>query len=103
MKRKPAKSQERTWGNTSILEVLRHELRRIQEDKRIPLLWGVELLLSVGLAASIAIYLDPDLNVVPFPWNVLAFLLMVGIGVGLHAQTRPYRLARRVMRKKNRE
>lgn len=99
MKRK-TKTAERTWWNTSILDVLHFEARRIRGDKRIPILWGVELLLSVGLAASIAIYLDPEINVVPFPWNIVAFLLMLGIGVGLHLQTRPYRLAKRVMKKR---
>ncbi|MDP2666861.1 MAG: hypothetical protein Q8P05_05180 [Candidatus Diapherotrites archaeon] len=92
----------RTWGNTSIAEVLGYHVNRVRGDHRILFLWVVEILLAVGLAASMAIYLDPDINVVPFPWNIIAFLIMLSIGIWLHTYTRPYRMARRVMYKRSR-
>ena len=86
--------------NVSWRAIFRFKWGQWKSDYRVPLLSLVEIILSVGIAAAIAIYLDPDWNVVAFPWNVTAFLILVGMAIWVHRQTRPFRVARRLNRKK---
>ncbi|MFH0970513.1 MAG: hypothetical protein V1776_03570 [Candidatus Diapherotrites archaeon] len=88
-----------TWRNASFREFILFKLANLKSDRRIILLQFVEMTLAVLIAASIAIYLDPDWNVVPFPWNGISFIILVGLAISIHRGTRPYRLARK-MRKK---
>ncbi len=77
-------------------ELFRFQWNRMKGDWRIPVLWVVELILAVILAGAIAIYLDPELNVVPFPWNIVAFGIILGVAAYLYGFTRPFRLSRRM-------
>ncbi len=77
-------------------ELLRFQARKIKQDWRIPLLWLVELILAIVLAGSIAIYLDPDINLVPFPGNIMAFVIIASVTWYLHGFTRPFRMSRRM-------
>ncbi len=85
-------------NSISFSEVIHFQVRKIKQDWRIPLLWIVELILAIVLAGSIAIYLDPEINVVPFPWNAVAFAIIAGISVYLYGFTRPFRIARRIQK-----
>lgn len=84
------------WANASFRGLLRFEWTKIQRDPRIAVLWIVEILLAVGIATSIALYLDPDVNVLPAPGNYVAFLILAGAALWIHRLTRPFRLARRI-------
>lgn len=88
------------WWNTSLRSVLRFKWNEWKSDSRKPLLSLIEVILAVGIAAAIAIYLDPDWNVVPFPYNVLAFTILAGAAIWVHRRTRPYRLAKKLSKKK---
>lgn len=65
-------------------------------DYRAAALWMIELLLGVAIAASIALYVDPDINVIPSPWNYLLFLLILGAAYYFYGFTRPFRIAKRI-------
>jgi membrane protein implicated in regulation of membrane protease activity len=54
------------------------------------------MMLAVCIALAIALYLDPDWNVVPFPWNGISFLVLVGVAILIHRRTRPFRIARKM-------
>ncbi|QQR92854.1 MAG: hypothetical protein IPJ89_01250 [Candidatus Iainarchaeum archaeon] len=100
MKSHPKKAPS-TWevlNSVTFGEVIRHQLQKMKKDWRMPLLWLVELILAIVLAGSIAIYLDPEVNVVPAPWNVVAFVIVLGISIYLYGFTRPFRVARRMQK-----
>lgn len=103
-KRSPAKKSSLVskWWNTSLRTVLHFKWSQWKSDTRKPLLSIVEVILAVGIAASIAVYLDPDWNVVSFPWNVLAFTILLGMAVWVHRRTRPYRIAVKIAKKRAR-
>ncbi len=89
------------WWKTSFRSVLRFKWNEWKTDTRKPLLSVIEVILAVGIASSIAVYLDPDWNVVAFPWNVLAFTILLGMAIWVHRRTRPYRIAEKLTKKKN--
>jgi len=96
-------SQANSTKDISWRAIFRFKWGQWKSDYRIPLLSVVEIILSGGVAAAIAIYLDPDWNVVAFPWNVTAFAILVGMAIWVHRTTRPFRVARRLNRKKKLE
>ncbi len=98
MKRKARSSSGswEAWMNASFQEMLRFKWQRIMEDKRLPVLWIVEVLLAVSIAVSIALYLDPDVNVLPSPWNYAAFVILAGVALLIYRRTRPFRVSRRL-------
>lgn len=100
---KRAPSQIETWARTSLRDVLRFQWSKLTQDSRTPVLWIIELLLGVGIGASIAIYLDPDINVIPFPSNVVVFAALVGMALWIHRRTRPFRVAQKITKKRAKE
>jgi hypothetical protein len=51
-----------------------------------------EVVFASILAISIFLYLDPEVNLVPFPYNYLAFAFFLGISLLLFSHTKQYRL-----------
>ena len=98
MKNNSKMSSFEKWKNTSIKEVFGFKWNQWKMDTRKPLLSVVEVILAVGIAAAIAAYLDPDWNVVPFPYNVLAFVVLLGAAILVHRRTRPYRVAQKLVK-----
>ena len=94
------KTEYHSWTNASFWEMLAYQWNKIKADRRIAVLWVVEMILAAMIGAAIAIYLDPEWNVVPFPWNVIAFGIMVGVAILIHRRTRPYRMAKKIRSKK---
>ena len=84
----------------SLRELWHFKWSQWKADKRTPVLWAIEILLAVGIGAAIAIYLDPEWNVVPFPWNIIAFLILVGAAIGVHRRTKPFRIAKKIVKKR---
>ena len=50
-----------------------------------------ELVFTVGLALSVFLYLDPDINVFPFPSNYVAFFLLLVFGYVIFSTTKDFR------------
>ncbi len=92
-------SFSRGW-NASFRSFLSFKWTRLVSDQRIVFLEIIEMLLASGIGASIAIYLDPDWNVVPEPYNWIVFAVLVGVALLIHRRTRPFRVARRVVKKR---
>lgn len=97
---KKRKTELHTWTNASFWGMLAYQWDKIKADRRVAVLWAVEMILAVMIGAAIAIYLDPDWNVVPFPYNIVAFVIMVGVAILIHRRTRPYRMAKKIRTKK---
>lgn len=51
----------------------------------------VEVAYAVILAIAIFIYLDPDINLVPAPWNYVGFAIFLGLGLLLFSHTKEFR------------
>ncbi|VVB75074.1 Uncharacterised protein [uncultured archaeon] len=51
----------------------------------------VETAYAVILAVAIFIYLDPDINLVPYPWNYIGFAVFLGLGLLLFSHTKDFR------------
>jgi len=51
-----------------------------------------EVLFATILAISIFLYLDPEINIVPFPYNYIAFGFFLGVSLLLFSHTKQYRL-----------
>jgi hypothetical protein len=98
-KKKQSLNDLEWWLKTSTREVLAFQWKKITSDIRIPFLWIVEIVLAVILATSIAIYLDPEVNVLAEPWNYAAFVIIATTAIWLHAFTRPFRVMRRISKK----
>ena len=97
------RSQLDSWmGTSSFWEMVKYSRQKFFSEPRQVVLGLVEIILSVGIGAAIALYLDPDWNVVPFPWNGVAFLILVGAALWIHRLTRPYRVARKLKQKRER-
>jgi membrane protein implicated in regulation of membrane protease activity len=80
----------------TVREVLGYKWAQMKADPRIVILFVGEMMLAVCIALAIALYLDPDWNVVPFPYNMVSFLILLGVAILIHRRTRPYRVARRI-------
>jgi len=51
-----------------------------------------ELLFATVLAISIFLYLDPEINIVPAPYNYIAFAFFLGLSLLLFSHTKQYRM-----------
>jgi len=73
------KLEKNRVGKTAI-----EKLGTAKKEPRIPALLVVEFFLSMILVLATVIYLDPKTNLVPWPYNVIAFLVILGIVVYLY-------------------
>ena len=62
-----------------------------KKEPRIPGLLILEFALSMALVLATFVWLDPDYNIVPWPFNVFLFLAMLGIVVYLYAFSESFR------------
>ena len=62
-------------------------------DKEITVLLFVEFIFAIMLAVAIYIYLDPEVNIVPWPWNYIAFFIVLIFGLYFFSKTKPFREA----------
>ncbi len=52
---------------------LKHGFFEAKEDPRIFALLFIEFSISIAIALSIYFYLDPEANIVPFPYGIIIF------------------------------
>ncbi len=62
-------------------------------NRQIVVLVLLEMLLVFFIAVSIYVYLDPEVNLVPFPWNIIIFGLLLFFMVLVFNKTRYFREA----------
>jgi hypothetical protein len=60
--------------------------------KEIALMVLTELFLALLVAASIYLYLDPEVNVIPYPLNFIAFAILIAITLMVFSQSKNFRL-----------
>jgi hypothetical protein len=56
-------------------------------------LWIAEFAFASIIAVSIYVYLDPNVNIAPFPYNVIGFFGLLIFGLIIFSHTKPYRRA----------
>jgi hypothetical protein len=90
-----------------IREKLHHAKERVKKNKvgkvaiekfsvarhepRIPVLLIVEFFLSMILVLAAIVYFDPKINLVPWPFNVIVFMIICGIVVYLYGFSQSFR------------
>ena len=62
-------------------------------EREVIVLLFVEFIFAIMLAVAIYIYLDPEVNIVPWPWNYITFFVLLIVGLYLFSQTKPFRSA----------
>jgi len=60
-------------------------------EREIIVLLFVEFIFAIMLAVAIYIYLDPEVNVVPWPWNYITFFIVLIAGLYLFSRTKAFR------------
>lgn len=88
------------WMDVSVRDILGYKWTQMKHDPRIVVLFVGEMMLAVCIALAIALYLDPDWNVVPFPYNIVTFLVLMGVAILIHRRTRPFRIAKKLKKGK---
>ena len=73
---------------------LGERVRRAKKDQRYAALFVVELFLALFLVGAIYIYLDPTVNLVPFPFNYLAFVVLFAAAMWIYRYTKGFRKMR---------
>ncbi|MDD3160001.1 MAG: hypothetical protein PHQ98_03470 [Candidatus ainarchaeum sp.] len=59
-------------------------------NRQIIVLYLVEILIAIFIAGSIFVYLDPDFNIAPWPFNYVAFIGILAFGFYIFSLTKPY-------------
>jgi hypothetical protein len=67
------------------------EDRILNANKKLTLFVIAEVVYAFIIAMSIYIYLDPELNLVPTPYNYVGFVVLLGIGLLLFSHTKQFR------------
>jgi len=67
------------------------EDRILNANKKITLFIIAEIIFAFLIATSIYLYLDPEVNVIPFPLNYIGFAFLLGIGLLLFSHTKQFR------------
>jgi hypothetical protein len=62
-------------------------------DREVLSLLFLETIFAIIVAVSIYIYIDPEVNVVPWPYNYLTFIAIFLFGFYIFSNTRPFREA----------
>ncbi len=65
--------------------------RRVKNDPQYVALFVVELFLALLLVAAIYFYLDPTINLVPAPYNYVAFAALFAAAMWVYRYTHDYR------------
>ncbi len=62
-------------------------------DRNVAILLITEFVFAIVIAFSVYIYLDPEVNLVPWPFNWIAFIAFLALGYYLFSQTKLFREA----------
>ena len=70
----------------------KQKLKHASTDPRVMALIAIELVIIFIVCIGIVVYLDPDTNIIPFPWNLLGFAIIIIISAYLYRFTGLYRI-----------
>jgi len=62
-------------------------------EREVVVLLFTEFIFAIMLAVAIYIYLDPEVNIVPWPWNYITFFIVLIFGLYFFSKTKPFREA----------
>lgn len=71
---------------------LRSKEKIIKTNRKIIVLMFAELVFIASLAFSIYLYLDPEVNLFPYPTNILTFLIVIIFGYLVFSTTKEFRV-----------
>jgi len=60
-------------------------------EREVVVLLFVEFIFAIMLAVAIYIYLDPEVDIVPWPWNYITFFIVLIVGLYFFSKTKPFR------------
>jgi len=60
-------------------------------EREVVVLLFVEFIFAIMLAVAIYIYLDPTVNIVPWPWNYVTFFVLLIVGLYFFSKTKAFR------------
>ena len=92
MKKQPLAYKAQKEAPSLIKEVAKQKLTSAKQDTRVIALLMLQFAFVIVIVMSIALYLDPETNIVPFPWNVIGFIAFVGISIWLYHYTKFFRI-----------
>ncbi|MDO8538650.1 MAG: hypothetical protein Q7S21_07255 [archaeon] len=78
-------------GN-AITNRAKQKLKHASTDPRVMALIVIELIIVFIVSVGIVVYLDPETNLIPFPWNLLGFAIIIIISAYLYRFTGLYRV-----------
>lgn len=78
-----------------IADKIKGKIADAKQDPRVAGVVVLEMVLTLILAIGIIVYLDPDVNLVPFPQNAIGFLTILIITVFLYRYSKAFRLERK--------
>ena len=79
----------------------KQKLKHASQDPRVMALIIIELIIVIIVCVGIVVYLDPETNIIAFPWNFLGFALIIIIAAYLYRFTGLYRLEEKQRKQMN--
>ncbi|MEK6958504.1 MAG: hypothetical protein AABW59_00500 [archaeon] len=71
--------------------LLESKLKIVGANRQVYGLYIAEMVFVAILAVSIYLYLDPEINIVPFPFNFIGFFAFILVSFYMFSQTRQFR------------
>ena len=63
-----------------------------KDDSRVLALLLLQFIFVMVIVVSIALYLDPETNIIGFPWNIIGFVIFVAGSFWLYSYTKFFRI-----------
>lgn len=80
-------------GVGSLIKIsAKNKLIGAKDDSRVLALLLLQFTFVMVIVVSIALYLDPETNIVPFPWNIIGFVIFVAGSFWLYSYTKFFRI-----------
>lgn len=79
----------------------KQKLKHASTDPRVMALIVIELIIILIISIGIYVFLDPDINIIPFPINMIGFIILIGISAYLYRFTALYRVEEKQKKMKN--
>jgi hypothetical protein len=74
-----------------ITDTFREKLSNTKEDMRFAGLVAIELIVIIILVVGIAVYLDPEIDIIPAPYNYIGFIITAAFAAAIYHYTANFR------------